>query len=203
MNTETSVVVWGERMYIGRPEMRCDGWTYPVPTPSAGRGILDRIFWHPQMKWEVLRIAALRLGPFARVAVNERSAPGCGSGIKTVRRVRVIRRDCMFRITARFHLTELAGPEDSEEKFLDQINKRIRNGACACQPSLGIHEFVAFFAAPSPKDPSPLPITKDLGVMFADYDWSTKPPKPLWFRAKLEQGVMHCGRDLWLPSSMN
>lgn len=198
MNTETTIVVWGERMYFGRPEFRGDGITYGMPTPSGGKGIMDAIFWHPQMKWEVLRIAVLKRGPVARMALNERDKGGPDS--KTIRRVRLIRRDCMFRITARFHLTDKAGPEDTEAKYLDQINRRIETGNCAYQPSLGIREFIAFFRAPRPDDPAPLPIDEDLGIMFASFDWATKPPKPIWFPAKLQQGVMHCGKDLWLTA---
>jgi CRISPR-associated protein Cas5d len=44
-----TVRVWGDFACFTRPEMKVERVSYPVMTPSAARGILEAIFWEPQM----------------------------------------------------------------------------------------------------------------------------------------------------------
>lgn len=61
-----TVKVWGEYACFSRPEFKVERVSYPVPTPSAARGILEAIFWKPELRYEVRRIGVLRMGtPFA------------------------------------------------------------------------------------------------------------------------------------------
>ena len=39
--------VWGENACFTRPEMKTERVTYDVMTPSAARGILEAVYWHP------------------------------------------------------------------------------------------------------------------------------------------------------------
>lgn len=39
--------VWGDFACFSRPEMKVERFSYPVPTPSAARGIYDSIFSKP------------------------------------------------------------------------------------------------------------------------------------------------------------
>ena len=39
--------VWGENALFSRSEFKTERVTYDVMTPSAARGILEAIFWHP------------------------------------------------------------------------------------------------------------------------------------------------------------
>ena len=55
-NVSIRVEVWGEYALFTRPEMKVERVSYDVMTPSAARGILDAIFWHPGLKWQVDRI---------------------------------------------------------------------------------------------------------------------------------------------------
>jgi CRISPR-associated Cas5-like protein len=41
--------VWGERACFTRPEMKVERVSYDVITPSAARGILEAIYWKPQI----------------------------------------------------------------------------------------------------------------------------------------------------------
>ena len=45
--------VWGEYALFTRPEFKVERVSYDVMTPSAARGILEAILWHPGMKWVV------------------------------------------------------------------------------------------------------------------------------------------------------
>ena len=39
--------VWGDYACFSRPEMKVERVSYDVMTPSAARGILEAIYWHP------------------------------------------------------------------------------------------------------------------------------------------------------------
>jgi CRISPR-associated Cas5-like protein len=41
--------VWGDFACFTRPEMKVERVSYPIMTPSAARGILEAVFWEPQM----------------------------------------------------------------------------------------------------------------------------------------------------------
>jgi CRISPR-associated protein Cas5d len=62
MNTENLVTirVWGDLACFTRPEMKVERVSYPTMTPSAARGILEAIFWEPQMYYWIHSITAIR-----------------------------------------------------------------------------------------------------------------------------------------------
>ena len=39
--------VWGKYACFSRPEMKVERVSYDVMTPSAARGILEAVYWHP------------------------------------------------------------------------------------------------------------------------------------------------------------
>lgn len=41
------VEVWGEYACFTRPEMKTERVSYDCMTPSAARGLLESIYWHP------------------------------------------------------------------------------------------------------------------------------------------------------------
>ena len=53
------VKVWGEFACFTRPEFGAERVSYDVMTPSAARGVLEAIFWKPEMEWRVREIAVL------------------------------------------------------------------------------------------------------------------------------------------------
>ena len=53
--------VWGDNALFTRGEFKTERVTYDVMTPSAARGILEAIFWHPGMCWRIDRIHVLIL----------------------------------------------------------------------------------------------------------------------------------------------
>lgn len=50
------VEVWGEFACYSRPEMKTERVTYDIITPSAARGLLEAIYWHPGLNWSVDKI---------------------------------------------------------------------------------------------------------------------------------------------------
>ena len=56
MSRGVKVRVWGDYALFSRPEMKVERCSYDVMTPSAARGILEAIYWHPGMRWMIDKI---------------------------------------------------------------------------------------------------------------------------------------------------
>ena len=48
-----SLEVWGDYALFTRPEMKVERVSYDMMTPSAARGLIEAIYWHPGMKWVI------------------------------------------------------------------------------------------------------------------------------------------------------
>ena len=44
-----TIRAWGDYACFTRPEMKVERVSYPVMTPSAARGVLEGIFWEPEI----------------------------------------------------------------------------------------------------------------------------------------------------------
>ena len=51
MGMGVKVRVWGDYALFSRPELKVERYSYDVMTPSAARGILEAIYWHPGLRW--------------------------------------------------------------------------------------------------------------------------------------------------------
>jgi len=52
--------VGGEYACFSRPEFKVERVSYLAMTPSAARGVLEAIFWKPEVRWEVREIWLLK-----------------------------------------------------------------------------------------------------------------------------------------------
>ena len=66
-----TVRVWGDFACFTRPEMKVERVSYPVMTPSAARGILEAIFWEPQMYYLIDAIRVVKRGHWFSFRRNE------------------------------------------------------------------------------------------------------------------------------------
>ena len=57
------VEVWGDYACFTRPEMKTERVSYDCMTPSAARGLLESIYWHPGLRWVIDRIHAFHQHP--------------------------------------------------------------------------------------------------------------------------------------------
>jgi CRISPR-associated protein Cas5d len=62
---------WGEWACFTRPEMKVERVSYDVMTPSAARGIIEAIYWKPEIRWHIDRITVLNPIKFTSVRRNE------------------------------------------------------------------------------------------------------------------------------------
>jgi len=72
-----AVRVWGDFACFTRPELKVERVSYPIPTPSAARGVLEAIYWKPQFSWRVEEIWVLkpiRYFSILRNEVNDRAS---------------------------------------------------------------------------------------------------------------------------------
>lgn len=202
------VHVWGEYACFTRPEMKVERVSYDVPTPAAARGILESILWKPAIEWRVRRIEVLKPIRWASVRRNEVGGVGSwtlarqamdqgalATGIivdddrQRQQRAALVLRDVEYVIHAEFRLTDRAGPQDNEGKFLDMFRRRVEKGQCHKRPYLGTREFAAHFG-PVPQACKPVGGSQDLGWMFYDFDYRTVPPGDRFFRASLRNGCL-------------
>jgi CRISPR-associated protein Cas5d len=184
--------VWGDFACFTRPEMKVERVSYDVITPSAARGILEAIYWKPEIRWVVTRLHVLEPIRFTSLRRNEvgskipektaRAVMKSGRGVLQLQvehdrqqRAATLLRDVAYVIEARF---EIRSGEDNPSKHLDQFNRRARNGQCFHRPYLGCREFPADFAlVEHPQHPMPtstLPEEqrdRDLGYMLYDIQY--------------------------------
>ena len=202
--------VEGEYACFTRPEMKVERVSYDVMTPSAARGILEAIHWKPAIVWHIDRIHVLKPIRFQSIRRNEvgkkipmgsvRTARNSGS-IESLytkieddrqQRAATVLFDIEYAIEAHFDLTDKASENDNVGKHLDIFNRRARRGQCFHQPCLGTREFDARFELIDPDTPLPSAIdeTRELGFMLWDIDHGREDRPSMFFRAKLEGGVM-------------
>lgn len=202
--------VWGDYALFTRPEMKTERVTYDIITPSAARGLIEAIYWHPGIKWRIDKIRVCKPIRFLNVRRNEVKATVSASAARTVmnrregqlylsapdeiqQRASLLLRDVAYVIEAHFDMTDKASPGDNPGKFQDIIKRRIERGQFYHQPCFGCREFPANFAPCEelPPYPKELDGEKDLGFMLWDIDY-TDPQNlhPLFFRARLTDGVL-------------
>ena len=54
-----TIEVWGDRALFTRPELSVERFTYDFITPSAARGLVEAIYWHPGLRVVIDRIQVI------------------------------------------------------------------------------------------------------------------------------------------------
>lgn len=163
-----SIRVWGDYACFSRPEFKVERVSYPVITPSAARGVLEAIFWRPEMRYEIRRIGILALGSQTTILRNELSDRQGRTPIvveaKRQQRSSLILKDVDYVIEAAVLLRPHAA--DPLAKYLDQVERRVARGQYHHTPYLGTREFAADFEPWDGRAPEPLNL--NIGAMLLD-----------------------------------
>ena len=203
--------VWGDYACFSRPEMKVERVSYDVMTPSAARGLLEAIYWHPGLQYTIDRIHVCAPIRTMNLRRNEVKSTVSARSARTVmergrgelylvtsqdiqQRAAMLLRDVRYVIDAHFDMTDRAAPEDNPGKFQDILKRRIQRGQFYHQPCFGCREFPAQFklCEALPPCPEELKGERDLGYMLWDMDYSDPENiAPLFFRAKLADGVLN------------
>ncbi len=199
-----AVKLWGDYACFTRPEMKVERVSYPVMTPSAARGVLEAIFWKPEMRWHVREIRVLqpiRYAGFLRNEVNSRASERVAAGWQAhgggydaaadrAQRHTLALRDVAYVIVADIELTPRA--TEDVAKYRDQFRRRVAAGRCFAMPYLGCREFSASFAETEGTE-RPIAVSEDLGRMLLDIEYDPDGSgrgTPRFFEARLDQGVL-------------
>lgn len=209
------VEVWGDYACFTRPEMKVERVSYDVMTPSAARGLIEAIYFHPGLRWVIDRIYVLNPIMFTNIRRNEvkskisaRSVSAVMNGgneplyISTAediqQRASLVLRDVRYIIEAHFEMTEKANVSDNPGKFQDIVRRRLSSGKCFHQPYFGCREFPAHFRAyeGGAIETAYPDSERDLGFMLLDMDYANAEDiRPIFFRAILKNGVLTPGES--------
>lgn len=210
MSRGVRVRMWGDYALFSRPEMKVERCSYDVMTPSAARGMLEAIYWHPGMRWVIDKIYVRKPIQFTSIRRNEVKSKVLAGNVlsvingggkplyisgreEIVQRAAILLRDVEYVVEAHFEMTPKAAPEDNEGKFKDIIMRRLRRGECYHSPYFGCREFPARFALYEGEevDTAYTGTERDLGYMLFDFDYSDPEDiKPMFFRAVMKDGIL-------------
>lgn len=203
------IEVWGRYACFSRPEMKTERVSYDVITPSAARGLVEAIFWHPGLRYMIDRVYVLNPIRFTNIRRNEVKAafpasaalsaakggptPALYTSLEIQQRAAMILQDVHYVIECHFDLTDKAATGDNPGKFQDILRRRLAKGQCYHTPYFGCREFPASFREwPGGTIPA-IDLTQDLGWMLYDLDYTDlQKIQPQFFRAGLKRGVLDC-----------
>ena len=200
--------VWGDFACFTRPEMKVERVSYDVITPSAARGVLEAIYWKPQIRWVVRRIHVLNPIRFTNIRRNELGGVGPSNrtlksyldGEKTTilsqvieedrqQRAATILQDVSYVIEAHY---EVISGNDPPQKHYEMFKRRATKGQCFQRPYLGCREFASdfeWYEGDAPKTDATFTGEKDLGFMLHDIDFAND-MTPRFFLASMLDGVI-------------
>ena len=211
MGRGVRIRVWGDYALFSRPELKVERYSYDVITPSAARGIMDAIYYHPGMRWIIDKIYVVKPIRFTSVRRNEVKSKISASNVlqayngadkalymsskqEIVQRASVLLTDVEYVIEAHFEMTEKANETDNPGKFKDITMRRLKKGECYHMPYFGCREFPAHFALCEEEEIKTVYETvpeKDFGIMLYDMDYSDPENiQPMFFRAVMRHGVL-------------
>ena len=156
MNSPIILEVSGDYALFSRPEMKVERVSYDVITPSAARGILEAIYWKPQIRWIINHITVINPIRFTNLRRNEiskkASSPTAalvadgGYGFLGIyvdeerqQRASLLLRDVRYLIHASVHILDTRIERGGEKtpaneaagKHLEMFKRRARKGQAA------------------------------------------------------------------------
>lgn len=191
MNYGIHLKVSGDYALFSRPEMKVERVSYDVMTPSAARGVLEAIYWKPQIRWIIDEIHVLNPIRFTNIRRNEISSKISVKGATGVnaamlnpkirmsmdvsenrqQRASLLLKDVAYVIKAHVHLLDTRmenGDAPSTEpesvgKHLEMFKRRARKGQAFQQPYFGCREFPVRFELIETEGDLPTPDASFLG----------------------------------------
>jgi CRISPR-associated protein Cas5d len=200
---DLAVEVGGPLACFSRPELKVERVSYPVMTPSAAVGLLEAIFWKPEFRYVITAIEVLRPIEWTSIRRNEVKSVVSAAEVAALRkdsrrrydverdrdqRNAMLLRDVAYRIRAQIVLAAHATGA-TQEKYREQLRRRVDKGACFSEPFLGCREFSCDFSPAT--DTRPIDRDEELGVMLHSIVRPESGGEEYrWFRAQLRHGIM-------------
>lgn len=207
---EYGLEVWGDWACFTRPELKVERVSYDVITPSAARAIFEAILFKRYAIWQITRIEVLNPIKWTTIRRNEVGAVAGKSSIfiedKRQQKNSLLLQDVHYRIYAKLvfipvkdrpkeaFVKHKPGDDENPMKYYQMFERRAAQGQCFTQPYLGCREFAANWRLIEDSETlvPPLSEDRDLGIMLydMDFDKDLKKPDAMFYRAKMEQGVI-------------
>lgn len=199
----------GRLAIFSRPELKTERFSYPVPTPSSLRGVVESILWKPAISWRIQRIHVLSpirftsfrrnevnnkaVAPTAKIMANGGAAPSFFADEDRAQRNTVALLNVDYLVEGRFSLTDRAGTDDTVPKFLAMFERRLAKGQVFQQPYFGCRECAADVRPPD-GDESPIEATQDFGLMLWDIAFHSAKKdtryRPIFYWARMLNGII-------------
>lgn len=163
----------GDYALFSRPEMKVERVSYDVITPSAARGVLEAIYWKPQIRWIIDEIHVLNPIRFTNIRRNEVSSkipvkgatginaamgnpeirPSMDVAENRQQRASLLLKDVAYVIKAHVLVLDCrmekgenpVAENEAAGKHLEMFKRRARKGQAFQQPYFGCREFPARF----------------------------------------------------------
>lgn len=205
MKSAITLEISGAYALFSRPEMKVERVSYDIITPSAARGILEAIYWKPQIRWIIDQITVINPVRFTNIRRNEISKKASSPKAALVneggtdplgiyvdqdrqQRASLLLKDVRYLIHASVHIHDTRMERNGAKvptnqaagKHLDMFKRRARKGQAFHQPALGCREFPARFILHEDESSLPVPHEslngeKDLGFMLHDIEFEQNP----------------------------
>lgn len=185
------------------PALKVERVSYPIPTPSACRGIFDAIYWHPPIRWQITKIEVLSLIKYINIRRNEINSKQARSPLfiedDRTQRYSLILQDVKYRV----HAYQVYTPgvynepkDDNPNKHIECFRRRAEKGRYFHAPYLGCREFVCDYKLIDSNDCGTkiaIPKDNDYGFMLYDVDLypDGKMKNALYYHAVMNQGVIN------------
>lgn len=184
------IKVWGDYACFTRPEMKVERVSYDCITPSAARGVLEAIYWKPQIRWVIERIHVLKPIQFTNLRRNEVASKASAANARKAmkgtlsgplalyieddrqQRAATILHEVAYAIEARVELIDESEPV---AKHFSMFKRRAEKGQYFHHPYFGTREFPCDFEwidGPIPEADPALSGERDLGYMLHDIVYS-------------------------------
>jgi CRISPR-associated protein Cas5d len=224
--------VWGEFACFTRPELKVERFSYPVPTPSAVRGIYDAIYCNRhEFRWQVTKVEILNPVKYIALRRNEvrekvnaedvekkwmtgkpptpifadLTEKELGTDCKgRVQRQTMALRDVRYRFTA--VIRPYDGYEGRLAGYENEFRRRADKGKCIYQPYFGCREFPAYFelvSVPAAPVKPEKPFDLDVGWMLYDvFDLTVPVPNELVGQTRPRISLFHVSGEHGVKASV-
>lgn len=156
MSYGLKIIVEGDYACYTRPEMKVERVSYDIPTPGALEGLLKCIYWKPAIRYVIDKIIVFNPIEFVNIRRNEKNEKVSVRSVMKQKkekndniadftisqRTAMMLKNVKYGIEFHFEMTGLKSTNDdeSEAKHYNILLRRLKNGQCFRQPSLGLRE---------------------------------------------------------------
>lgn len=157
----------GPTALFANPHFRADPLSYPVPTPSALKGLVKSIYWKPEFEWEIRRFVVLNPIQFDTSVSTSIKMPGKDGRTQTTCTVLV---DVAYMVSAEAVVNPLRS-RDTADRYEHEFVRRLNAGQNFHTPTFGRKEYLAFVEHVSVQEALRVqgtPDSRKLGRMLLD-----------------------------------